>query len=78
MKSREGHTDIWQESLPGRSSSGPKVGEHLVCFKNIKEDNTDRVWWARVRVIKTRSAGSEGVKLLPLGGQDRDLKFYSE
>lgn len=61
MKS-EGHTGIWEKSLLGRSSSGPKVGGHLVCFRNVQEDSMDKVQRAGLRVMEVTLESSEVVQ----------------
>lgn len=53
---------IWEKNLPGRASSGPKVGGCLACARDIKEASMDIVQWARARVIEMRSKGAEGAK----------------
>lgn len=62
MKSRGRRAAIWEKSLPGRGSSGPKLGECLVRSRSIKEASMDIVQWATDRVIEMRSEGSEGAK----------------
>lgn len=61
MKS-EGHTGIWEKSLLGRGSSGPKVGGHLVCSRNVQKDNMDKAQRAGVRVMAMTSESSEAVQ----------------